>query len=318
MLDRRSLLAGVGSTLALAACGRSEGGAGILRVGSQKGGTKALMLAAGALGGIDYKVEWAEFPAAQNLLEALGSHAIDVGLAGDAPFQFAYQSGSPIQAVSAQRTDPVTSEALAIVTSARSPVRTIDDLRGKAIATGRGSIGHYVVLRMLDRAGWKVDDVKLIFLSPSDAAAALAAGSVAAWSTWGPYVPLAKAQGGRVVVDGKDYTLGYSFEVANVAAIAQKRAILADFLAREAKALVWAASHLDAYGAVLARETGLPPAIARIVVEKNARLAAPIDAKLIQDQRVVLDTFARAGEVDPRRRLSQAFVPDLVSGAAAG
>jgi sulfonate transport system substrate-binding protein len=318
MLDRRSLLAGVGSTLALAACGRSEGGARILRVGSQKGGTKALMLAAGALGGIDYKVEWAEFPAAQNLLEALGSHAIDVGLAGHAPFQFAYQSGSPIQAVSAQRTDPVTSEALAIVTSARSPVRTIDDLRGKAIATGRGSIGHYVVLRMLDRAGWKVDDVKLIFLSPSDAAAALAAGSVAAWSTWGPYVPLAKVQGGRVVVDGKDYTLGYSFEVANVAAIAQKRAILADFLAREAKALVWAASHLDAYGAVLARETGLPPAIARIVVEKNARLAAPIDAKLIQDQRVVLDTFARAGEVDPRRRLSQAFVPDLVSVAAAG
>jgi sulfonate transport system substrate-binding protein len=317
MLDRRTLLAGLGlaglgSTLALAGCGRNAGAGDLLRVGSQKGGTKALMLAAGVLKGAGYAVEWAEFPAAQNLLEALGSHAIDLGLAGDAPFQFAYQSGSPIQAVSAQRSDPATREVLAIVTARGSPIRTIDDLRGKTIATGRGSIGHYVVLRMIDRAGWKPGDIKLIFLSPSDAAAALAAGSVAAWSTWGPYIPLTLAQGGRVVVDGKDYTLGYSFEVAHVAAIASKRAILTDFLGREADALVWARSHIDEYGRVLAQETGLPPAIARIVAEKNARRVEPIDEKLIQEQRVVLDTFVHAGEVEPRRPLSQAFVPGLV------
>lgn len=313
MLDRRTLIASGGAALVLAACGRGEG-LGVLRVGSQKGGTKALMLSAGVLDGIAYKLEWAEFPAAQNLLEALRSNAVDVGLVGDAPFQFAYQNGSPIQAVSAQRTEPRPSEALAIVTSAKSPIHTLEDLRGKSIATGRGSIGHYLVLRVLDRAGWTPSDVKLVFLSPSDAAAALAAGSVAAWSTWVPYVPLALSQGSRVVVDGKDYTLGYSFEVANVAAIDEKRTILSDFLGREAKALTWAASHLDEYGEVLARETGLPPAVARIVVEKNARLVAPIDHRLIQEQRVVLDTFVHAGEVDPRRPLSQAFVPGMVPG----
>lgn len=317
MLDRRNLMAGASASLVLAACGRAGGGADVLRVGSQKGGTKALMLAAGVLRGIDYTVDWAEFPAAQNLLEALGSHAIDLGLVGDAPFQFAYQSGSPIQAVGAQRTEPRPDEALAIVTTAGSPVRTLDDLRGKAIATGRGSIGHYLVLRVLDRAGWKLDDIQLVFLSPSEAAAALAAGSVAAWSTWVPYVPLTLAQGGRVVVDGRDYTLGYAFEVAHVAAIEHKRAILSDFLGREAAALAWASRHLDEYGAVLARETGLPPDVARIAVEKNARLSAPIDHQLIQEQRVVLDTFARAGEVVPRRALSQAFVTGLVPARAA-
>lgn len=312
MIDRRSLIASIGASLVLAGCGRGgDASAKVLRVGSQKGGTKALMLAARVLDNIDYRVEWAEFPAAQNLLEALGSHAIDVGVVGDAPFQFAYQSGSPIQAVSAQRTNPRPSEALAIVASARSPIRTLEDLRGKTIATGRGSVGHYLVLRLVDRAGWPPDAVKLVFLSPSDAAAALAAGSVAAWSTWVPYLPLALAQGGRVVVDGRDYVQGYAFEVANVTAIEQKRAILSDFLAREARALAWGASHLDEYGRVLARETGLPPAIARIVVEKHARLVVPIDDALIQEQRVVLDTFARAGEVNPRRALSQAFVPGL-------
>jgi len=274
------------------------------------------MLAAGVLDGIGYQVEWAEFPAAQNLLEALGSHAVDLGLVGDAPFQFAYQNGGPIQAVGAQRTDPRPTEALAIVAAGNSTVRTLADLRGKAIATGRGSIGHYLVLRVLERAGWTSRDVKLVFLSPSDAAAALASGSVAAWSTWVPYVPLVLAQGGRVVVEGADYTSGYAFEVANVEAVDRKRAILSDFLGREARALAWAASHLDEYGQVLARETGLSPAIARISVEKNARLATPIDGRLIQEQRVVLDTFVHAGEVQPRRPLSQAFVPDLVPGLA--
>jgi sulfonate transport system substrate-binding protein len=313
MLDRRTLIANAGASLVLAGCSRG-GGADVLRVGSQKGSTKSLMLAAGALAGIGYKVEWAEFPAAQNLVEALNSHAIDVGLVGDAPFQFAYQNGGAIQAVAAQRTDPRPIEALAIVTSANSPVHKLEDLRGRAIATGRGSIGHYLVLRVLEKAGWRPSDVKLVFLSPSDAAAALAAGSVAAWSTWVPYVPLVLSQGGRVVVDGAAYTFGYSFEVANVEAIDQKRVILSDFLGREAKALAWAASHLDEYGRVMARETGLPAAIARIAVEKNARLAAPIDGRLIQEQRQVLDTFVHAGEVEPRRPLSQAFVPGLVPG----
>jgi len=312
MLNRRTLIASAGASLILAGCGRS-GDERLLRVGSQKGSTKSLMLAAGALDGVDYKVEWAEFPAAQNLLEALGSNAVDVGLVGDAPFQFAYQNGSPIQAVSAQRVDQRPSGALAIVTSAKSAIHTLTDLRGKSIATGRGSIGHYLVLRVLDRAGWQPSDVKLVFLSPSDASAALAAGSVAAWSTWVPYVPLALAQGGRVVVDGKDYVLGYAFEVANVAAIDHKRAILSDFLAREAKALSWAASHLDDYAKVLAQETGLSPEIARISVEKNARLAVPIDGELIREQRVVLDTFAHGGEVQPRRPLSQAFLPGLAN-----
>jgi sulfonate transport system substrate-binding protein len=301
------------ASLALAGCGRGDG-TDVLRVGSQKGGTKALMLAAGVLGGIGYEIEWAEFPAAQNLLEAIGSGAVDVGLVGDAPFQFAYQNGGPIRAVAAQRADPRPAEALAIVVSANSRVHKLEDLRGKAIATGRGSIGHYTLLRVIQRAGWQPSDVKIVFLSPSDAAAALAAGSVAAWSTWVPYVPLVLSQGGRVVVDGADYTFGCSFEVANVEAIERKRTILSDFLAREAKALVWAAGHLDEYGQVLAQETGLSPAIARIAVEKNARQNVPIDDELIQEQRLVLDTFVHAGEVEPRRPLSQAFVSGLVPG----
>ncbi len=96
-VSRRQSLALL-SSLALAACSRADA-APVLKVGSQKAGTKALIVSSGVLADAPYQVEWSEFPAAQPLLEAVGSGAIDVGLAGDAPFQFAYQNGSPIKAI---------------------------------------------------------------------------------------------------------------------------------------------------------------------------------------------------------------------------
>lgn len=312
MIDRRGLLAGLATTAALAACGRGgSANTDVLRVGSQKGGTKSLMLASGALDGVSYEVEWSEFPAAQNLLEALGSSAVDLGLVGDAPFQFAYQAGSPIKAVSAQRTQSRIDGALSILVPARSPVHDGKGLKGKRIATTRGSVGHYLVLRSLMASGYGPGDVELAFLSPSDSRAALQTGAVDAWSTWMPYVAAAQAEGDRIVVDGRDFVQGYGFDVAPESAIERKRAQLSDFLAREAKALQWARNHVDQYGAVLARETGLPPDIARATAEKNVRLRVPIDASVISDQQVVLDTFRRFGEVKTVRPIDKAFADHI-------
>lgn len=310
--SRREMLGATGATLLLAGCRLgSGGGSGVLRVGSQKGGTKALMLAAGALAGASYPVEWSEFPSAQTLLEAIGSGAVDVGLAGDAPFLFAYEAGSPIQAVAAQHVDPRPSGAVAIVVAHGSPIRDGNGLKGRRIATTRGSIGHFLLLRALESQGWRVSDVRVTFLSPSDSAAALASGAVDAWSTWVPYVALAQAGGARIVVDGQGLLSSYSFDVANAGIIAPKRTILTDFLTREARALRWGLANPDAYARVLAAETGLPLAIAGVMVRKNARLNVPIDAQVIANQRAVFDTFARAGTIMAHRSLAQAFAPLL-------
>src|SRR4051794_25344363 len=90
------MLRGLSAALALlfalggvTACGRQADNA-VLRVANQKGSTRAMMVAAGVLNGAPYRVEWSEFPAAQPLLEAVGGGATDLGLAGDAPFIFAY------------------------------------------------------------------------------------------------------------------------------------------------------------------------------------------------------------------------------------
>lgn len=300
--------------LALAACALSAcrpGGNGapqtVLKVASQRGGTRALMEASGALEGAPYRVEWSEFPSAQTLLEALKAGAVDAGAVGDAPFLFAAANGSGFKAVQALRTEG-SGLSVAILVPPGSPVRTVADLRGRRIATGRGSIGHYLALLALERAGVAPGAVRFIFLSPGDAKAALAAGSVDAWATWGSYIHLATLRDGdRVVVDNRGLLHGVNFEAATDGAIRDKRAALNDFLTRLATAEAWASGHPDAYAAVLAKDTGLPEDVARLTVGGLSVRPVPIDTALISEEAGVLKRFKAAGAVDAVPDVSRAF-----------
>jgi sulfonate transport system substrate-binding protein len=256
------------------------------------------MEASHALDGAAYKVEWSEFPSAQTLLEALGAGAVDAGAVGDAPFMFAYASGSKIKAVQALQSDH-TSASTAIVIPAYSPIKTLADLKGRRIATGRGSIGHYLLLLALERAGLKPSDVTVVYLAPGDAKAAMASGSVDAWATWGSYVALATTRDhARVLIDSRGYLSGVAFEVANEHAIATKRAQLDDFLHRLARAQLWAKAHQDLYAHALAVDTGLPLDIAQMTVARNRTLAVPIDAAVEAEETKTLAHFQAAGVID--------------------
>ena len=304
--SRRSL--GMGLVAAsLAACAPRGAGAPApaLKIGSQKGGTKALMLASGALVGAPYKVEWSEFAAAQPLLEAIAAGAVDVGAVGDAPFLFAFASGTPIKAVQASKASGGGS-GTQILVQGGSPIRAASGLRGRKIATGRGSIGHYVLLKVLEREGIKPAEVSIVFLSPGDAKAAFTSGSIDAWATWGPYVALAKADGARALADGKGILSGYGFDVAGPRAIADKRPQLEDFLRRLARAKRWVADHKAEYAAVLSKETGLAPAITAYTVTNTRSEPVPIDATVIAEEQRTLDGFRAAGAL--------AASPDLAAG----
>jgi sulfonate transport system substrate-binding protein len=287
----------------------------VLRIGSQRGGTKAVMLASGALEGAPYRVEWSEFPAAQNLLEAIGAGAVDVGMVGDAPFQFAYQSGSPIKAVAAQSAQSRPRESLAIFVPRSSSIHDVAHLRGKRVSTTRGSVGHYLLLRALAAKGLKPTDVRLIFLTPGDAKAAFDTGSIDAWSIWSPYSGSALAQGARIIADGADYLSGYGFDAANAAAAKRKRTILSDYLRREARALDWARSHQQGYAKVLAKDTGLPEPIALFHVRHQAMSRVPMNDAMRAEERSVVAEFRKAGALTGRRPLDDAYLP-LDQGAA--
>lgn len=300
---------GVAGLAACAPHGVSPAGA-VLKVGSQKGGTKALISSSGVLTGAPYRVEWSEFAAAQPLIEAISAGAVDVGAVGDAPFLFAFASGAPIKAVQASRASGGGS-GTQILVKGTSAIQTAEDLRGRKIATGRGSIGHYVLLRVLEREGIKPAEVAIVFLSPGDAKAAFSSGAIDAWATWGPFVALAKADGARSLADGKGILSGYGFDVAGPRAIADKRPQLEDFLRRLARAKRWVADHRAEYAAVLSKETGLAPAITGYMVTSTRAEPVPIDAAVIAEEQRTLEGFRNGGALAASPDIAGAFDPSF-------
>lgn len=300
---RRSVTGGL-VVLALAATGvggcRPSGASDgpVLKIASQRGGTRALMEAAGVLDGAPYRIEWSEFPSAQTLLEALGAGAVDAGAVGDAPFMFAYASGPKIKAVHAARSAGE-GVSTAILVPAGSPIHTAADLKGRRIATGRGSIGHYLLLLVLEREHLKPSDVTVVFLSPGDAKAALSAGSIDAWSTWGSYIHLATLrEHARIIADNRGLLHGVGFEAASDQAIAAKRPQLDDFLRRLSKAERWGDDHADLYAQALAKDTGLPLDVARLTVINGRSAPTPIDDSVEAQERDTLAHFKAAGVID--------------------
>jgi len=296
----------------LAACGRSaqapaDTGQATLKVASQKGATRAIMEASHALDGAPYRVEWSEFPSAQTLLEALNANAVDAGIVGDAPFMFAYASGAKIKVVHVY-TAGGGGSSTAILVPSGSSITDIHQLRGRKIATGKGSIGHYLLLRVLESAGLKPSDVTIIYLAPGDAKAALAAGSIDAWATWNPYVALGVLHGGdRVLINGHGLLHAIGFEAATQTAIDTKQAQLDDFLKRLSAAERWESSHQAEYAQVLAKETGLPLDVARATVASLRPIPTAMTDAVVNDERDTLNHFKAAGVIDQAPNPDGAF-----------
>ena len=280
-----------------------------LKVGDQRGGIQALLQAAGELDNVPYRIEWALFPAASPLLEALGSAAIDIGGVGGSPFAFAYAGGAKIKVVFAtRRPNGRGSAASAIVVPGKSPLRRVADLKGRRLATVRGSAGQDLALQLLEAHGLEAKDIHWVYLNNSEAKAALGTGAVDAWSTWGSYVGVALLKDGdRVMGDGRDLPAQANFYAASDDAIATKRAQLTDFVARLARARQWALSHRAEYADVMARETGIPRDVAQFTVDGYQMVATPIDDRVLREQDQIFARYRRAGIIDRVPDLNGAF-----------
>jgi sulfonate transport system substrate-binding protein len=278
----------------------------ILRVGDQKGNSQAVMQAAGVLKDVPYRIEWKEFPAAAPLLEALGAGAIDTGLVGDAPFTFAAAANVPVKAIGTIRQS---NEGLAILVPRDSKVHSFEDLKGKKIATGRGSIGHQLILAALEAKGWSPSDVQIVFLAPSDAKVAYTQGSVDAWSTWEPYVSQEEVLFQSVrVITAEGITPGLGFQVASPDAIRDKRPQLEDFLRRLTTARAWSLSNVGAYAETWGRLMNIPPAVPLNWLSRAKIHVGPIDDSVVAGEQQTIDLYFRAGLI--KQKLNAADIVD--------
>lgn len=106
--------------------------AGTVRIGFQKAGLLAVLKAQGSLdkplADLGYKIEWKEFPAGPQLLEALNAGSIDFGYTGAPPAVFS-RPPARVWCTLAPKPGGKTNEALFVLDS--SPAHSVADLKGK-------------------------------------------------------------------------------------------------------------------------------------------------------------------------------------------
>jgi len=209
----------------------------VLRIGYQKYGTLVLLKARGSLekrlAPMHVEVKWTEFPAGPQLLEGLNVGSIDFGTVGEAPPIFAQAAGADLVYVA---NEPPASAAEAIVVLKDSPLKTVAELKGKKVALNKGSNVHFLLVKLLERAGVNYNDIDTIYLTPADARAAFERGSVDAWAIWEPFLSAAQRQtGARILADGNGVVSNHQFFLA-ARSYAKKRedviAIILDELAK--------------------------------------------------------------------------------------
>src|SRR5271154_6016248 len=202
---------------ALAPFALAQSADSVIRIGYQKYGTLVLLKARGTLekrlAPLHVEVKGTEFPAGPQLLEGLNVGAIDFGIAGEAPPIFAQAAGADLVYVG---NEPQASGGEAILVPKDSPIKTLAELKGKKVALNKGSNVHFLLVKLLERAGIKYADIDTIFLTPADARAAFERGSVDAWVIWEPFLAAAQKQtGARILADGNGVVSNHQFFLAS-------------------------------------------------------------------------------------------------------
>ncbi|MGW5661434.1 ABC transporter substrate-binding protein [Streptomyces sp. NPDC003758] len=285
---------GGNSAAETSAGGRTDGkGSLTLNVGDQKGGSEAVLEAAGELKNLDYKIKWSTFTSGPPLLEAVNAGAVDIGGVGNTPPVFAASADSKITVVAAWHG---TSKGDAILVSKNSRLSAVQQLRGRSIAVAQGSSAHYQLVASLNKAGLKLSDVKVEYLQPADALAAFTSGKVDAWAVWDPYTSQVLQGGqGRVLTTGDGVTNGLTFQVAAPSALKdnKKAAAIRDYLERLRRAQVWVYAHPEAWAKVWAKDTGLSYEVALAAVKRTnaSRVPVAVDKSLIASEQQIADTF---------------------------
>jgi sulfonate transport system substrate-binding protein len=204
-----------------------------------------------------------------------------------------------------------------------SPVQNLADLKGKRIATGRGSIGHQLVLAALENAGLPLDAVQFVFLLPADAKAAYSSGAVDAWSTWEPYVAQEEVtNGARRVVNGIGITPGLGFQATREDAIASRRPELADFVRRLTIARNWANANPAGYARTWSALMNIPEPVAELWFRRAQTRVVPVDASVVADEQKNIDLYTRARlvrtPIKAEALLDASFADAIAAGNKAG
>jgi aliphatic sulfonates family ABC transporter substrate-binding protein len=285
------------AALAPAPAFAQDAGVKEVRIGYQKTGVLLIAKGQGLLEkrfapqGI--AVKWVEFSFGPPLLEALNSGSLEYGYTGDTPPIFAQAARPDLLYVGAI---PARGYGQGIIVTPESPIKSLDDLKGKTVGVAKASSAHNLLITALETAGLSLKDINVAYLAPADAAAAYARGAIDAWSIWDPYYAIAEqTRGARALPIDREATSQNSFFLGNRAFTQKHPAIIAAINEEVARATEWANANRDKAAEAFAEASGVSVAAQKLAVERAEYTFGPLTEKVLAQQQGVADRFHRLG-----------------------
>ncbi|PNG26835.1 aliphatic sulfonate ABC transporter substrate-binding protein [Methylocella silvestris] len=300
MYRRHFLSAALGGAIAALAVKAQAAALKEIRIGFQKAGVlfafKQRRTLESAFEAQNIAIKWIEFPFGPPILEALATGSVDFGFTGDAPPIFSQAAGADLLYVAALPKNSIEG----IVVREDSPIRTIGDLKGRAIAIPKGSSAHNMTIAALEKAGLSFGDIKPVYLAPADGFAAFSRGSVDAWTIWDPYFALAQKAGARVVALNTEVEQPSQFFLAARSFAEQNPRTLSQLIDVFAGEFAWARAHRPELAQAIHDATGIDEEAILKAVQRADLDVVPLNDAIVANQQAAADRFFRTGLI-PRK-----------------
>ncbi|GGJ85077.1 hypothetical protein GCM10011583_15860 [Streptomyces camponoticapitis] len=256
----------------------------------------------GQIDKLPFKVKWANLSGGPQCSEAFRANALDVCSAAEIPSIHAHWTGLDTKLVAAAfRTDPVKNPIYELGIAPGAGIDSLADLRGKRIAYSPGQAQGALVLRILAKAGFTKDDVKLVELpSTGDVyPTALGGGQVDAAPLGGVNIKRYPAKygkdGGKTIPHGLRDDPSHLWVPTASVSDPQKAAAIREFVTYWARAEVWIDTHPEEWiEGYYVKDQGLSREDGEYLVKTGGHPAIPGDWKdAIADQQKTIDLLAK-------------------------
>jgi sulfonate transport system substrate-binding protein len=249
-------------------------------------------------------VEWTEFPAGPQLLEAMNVGSIDFAITGETPPIFGQAAGTPLVYVGYEPPSPA---GEAIVVPQDSPITSVAELAGKRVALNKGSNVHYLLVRALEEAGLTIKDVELAYLPPADARAAFDRGAIDGWVIWDPFYAVAEtAAGARTLRNGEGLVKNHIFYFGTRQSLETAPESIVAVLQELRDLGAWYRPNVKEAITILEGETGVDPASLERAFGRLNLGVQPLTAEVVAEQQRIAEVFYDLGIVPKRVEVAEA------------
>lgn len=211
------------------------------------------------------QIKWVFSQGSNRSLEYLNSNSIDFSSTAGLAAVLSRANGSPIKTVYIQ-SQP---EWTALVVAKNSPIKKLQDLKGKKIAATKGTDPFLFTLQALDTVGLNKRDVQLVHLQHPDGKTALERGQVDAWAGLDPLMASAQIQSGANLLYRNVGFNSYSVLSTKESFSKESPEAVEAVIKAYEQARKWAKANPEKLAELLAREAKLPLAVANLQLSRT-------------------------------------------------